>query len=76
MTTIFIGLKTSKFRHVAVTSGGKEGTFINLRQVNTRLRPESNGFAINNRWAAVPLSVAGGVVAIFDASFLKGFKDA
>jgi len=64
--TVVVGLKTSKFRHVAVTSGGKEGTFINLRQVNTRLRPESNGFAINNRWAAVPLSVAGGVVAIFD----------
>lgn len=61
-----LGSNTSRFGDLSPTSGDKEGILINLRQLNTHLPMEIDGFSINNRWAAVPLSLTAGAIAIFD----------
>ncbi|PIC40550.1 hypothetical protein B9Z55_011851 [Caenorhabditis nigoni] len=61
-----VGQITSKFRHVDGQQGTKSGhVFSNLRNVNTRLPPESNGVCCSNKYAAVPLAGLG-VVGIYD----------
>lgn len=55
-----VGQITSKFRHVDGQQGTKSGAvFSNLRNVNTRLPPESNGVCCSNKFAAVPLAGLG-----------------
>ncbi|EGT60188.1 CBN-POD-1 protein [Caenorhabditis brenneri] len=61
-----VGQITSKFRHVDGQQGTKSGhVFSNLRNVNTRLPPESNGVCCSNKFAAVPLAGLG-VIGIYD----------
>ncbi|CAI2349371.1 unnamed protein product [Caenorhabditis sp. 36 PRJEB53466] len=61
-----VGQITSKFRHVEVEQGQKSSRiFSNLRNVNTRLPPESNGVCCSNQFAAVPLAGLG-VVGIYN----------
>lgn len=58
----------SKYRHVETIPGGRDGTFTNIRDVNTRLPTESNGFCVSSKYAAVPLAGTAGVVSIVDLS--------
>uniref|UniRef100_A0A8R1HM52 Coronin n=1 Tax=Caenorhabditis japonica TaxID=281687 RepID=A0A8R1HM52_CAEJA len=61
-----VGQITSKFRHVDGQQGAKSGqVFSNLRNVNTRLPPESNGVCASNKYVAVPLAGLG-VIGIYD----------
>ncbi|CCO25661.1 Coronin-7 [Caenorhabditis elegans] len=63
-----VGQITSKFRHVDGQQGTKSGAvFSNLRNVNTRLPPESNGVCCSNKFAAVPLAGLG-VIGIYDVN--------
>ncbi len=59
-----VGQMQSKYRHVETASGGAAQTFTNLRNVNTRLPAESNGFCVSRRYAAVPLAGPAGIIAI------------
>ena len=61
----------SKFRYVETIPGGIHGTFFNVRNVNTRLPPESNGFCVSSKYAAIPLAHPTGVVTIIDVSVLR-----
>ncbi|CAD6187798.1 unnamed protein product [Caenorhabditis auriculariae] len=63
-----VGMITSKFRHVETLAGIKanNAVFSNLRNVNTRLPPESNGSCCSGKFVAVPLSGPAGVVGIYD----------
>ena len=63
-----VGMVASKFRHVETIVGIKanNSVFNNLRNVNTRLPPESNGACASGQFVAVPLSGPAGVVGIYN----------
>lgn len=62
-----VGQITSKFRHVETISGTKaHKVFTNLRNVNTRLPPDSNGCCASGQFVAVPLSGPAGIIGIYN----------
>ena len=68
------GQVQSIFRFVETIIGGKNKTFTHLRNVNTRLPIESNGFCVSNTHAAVPMSGAAGIVAVFEVRIIEGAR--
>ncbi|XP_078683818.1 coronin-7-like [Branchiostoma floridae x Branchiostoma belcheri] len=62
------GLPTSKFRHLKCTTLHKSTHIVNIRNLNVSLYGECDGFHANADRVAVPLSVTGGQIAIFEVS--------
>ncbi|PAV63432.1 hypothetical protein WR25_08397 [Diploscapter pachys] len=52
--------------HILMRIKANNGVFSNLRNVNTRLPPESNGACASRHFVAVPLSGPAGVIGIYD----------
>lgn len=59
---------TSKFRHISSSMMHRSLHFTNLKKISISTLSESDGFHVNKKWMAVPLSGAGGNIAILDVS--------
>jgi coronin-7 len=60
--------KVSKFRHLKGTPGHKSTHIENLRNISRQIPPECDVFHANFERVAVPMSGAGGKIAIFELS--------
>lgn len=60
--------KVSKFRHLKGTPGHKSTHIENLRNISRQIPPECDVFHANYERVAVPMSGAGGKIAIFELS--------
>lgn len=60
--------KVSKFRHLKGTTGHKSTHIENLRNISRQIPPECDVFHANFERVAVPMSGAGGKIAIFELS--------
>lgn len=58
--------KVSKFRHLKGTPAHKSTHIENIRNISRQIPGECNGFHANSRHLAVPLSGAGGKIAIYE----------
>lgn len=56
---------TSKFRHIQGVVLHRDTHITNVRDLNLTTPGECNGFCANSQYAAVPLAIAGGQIAIF-----------
>ncbi|XP_011602276.2 coronin-7-like isoform X3 [Takifugu rubripes] len=59
---------TSKFRHIQGTVMHRDTHVTNLRSLNLTTPGECDGFCVNRQRTAVPLSISGGQIAIFERS--------
>ncbi|KAI1884438.1 hypothetical protein AGOR_G00226400 [Albula goreensis] len=59
---------SSKFRHIQGSVLHRDTHFTNLRGLNLTTPGESDGFCANSQRVAVPLSIAGGQIAVFELS--------
>ncbi|XP_071846975.1 coronin-7-like isoform X2 [Apostichopus japonicus] len=57
---------TSKFRHISTVMMHRSLQFTSLKKTSISTMSECDGFHVNKKWAAVPLSGAGGNIAIID----------
>lgn len=60
--------RVSKFRHLKGTPGHKSTHIENIRNLSRQIPGECDGFQANPERAAVPISGAGGKIAIFELS--------
>ncbi|XP_055597731.1 coronin-7 isoform X2 [Uranotaenia lowii] len=60
--------RVSKFRHLKGTPGHKSTHIENIRNLSRQIPGECDGFAANSERVAVPISGAGGKIAIFELS--------
>lgn len=60
--------RVSKFRHLKGTPGHKSTQIENIRNISRQIPGECDGFHANFERVAVPLSGAGGKIAIFELS--------
>lgn len=60
--------RVSKFRHLKGTPGHKSTHIENIRNISRQIPGECDGFHANYERVAVPLSGAGGKIAIFELS--------
>ncbi|XP_051905594.1 coronin-7-like isoform X1 [Hippocampus zosterae] len=63
----FLG-PTSKFRHIQGVVLHRDTHITNVRDLNLTTPGECDGFCANSQYAAVPLAIAGGQIAIFTRS--------
>uniref|UniRef100_A0A3Q2Z6P4 Coronin n=1 Tax=Hippocampus comes TaxID=109280 RepID=A0A3Q2Z6P4_HIPCM len=61
-------LPTSKFRHIQGVVLHRDTHITNVRDLNLTTPGECDGFCANSQYAAVPLAIAGGQIAIFTRS--------
>lgn len=57
---------TTKFRHIQGVVMHRDTHITNLRNLNLTTPGESDGFCVNRQRLAVPLSVSGGQIAVFE----------
>ncbi|CAO1339123.1 unnamed protein product [Diamesa serratosioi] len=60
--------KVSKFRHLKGTTGHKSTHIENIKNISRQISGECDGFHANYERVAVPLSGAGGKIAVFELS--------
>ncbi|XP_061568464.1 coronin-7 [Cololabis saira] len=59
---------TSKFRHIQGTVMHRDTHITNIRNLNLTTPGECDGFCVNRQRVAVPLSISGGQIAIYERS--------
>lgn len=59
---------TSKFRHIQGAVMHRDTHITNLKGLNLTTPGESDGFCVNRERVAVPLSISGGQIAVFERS--------
>uniref|UniRef100_A0A4W6BRJ2 Coronin n=1 Tax=Lates calcarifer TaxID=8187 RepID=A0A4W6BRJ2_LATCA len=59
---------TSKFRHIQGAVMHRDTHITNIRGLNLTTPGECDGFCVNSQRVAVPLSISGGQIAIFERS--------
>lgn len=60
--------KVSKFRHLKGTTGHKSTHIENIKNISRQISGECDGFHANYERVAVPMSGAGGKIAVFELS--------
>uniref|UniRef100_A0A673AKZ5 Coronin n=1 Tax=Sphaeramia orbicularis TaxID=375764 RepID=A0A673AKZ5_9TELE len=59
---------TSKFRHIQGAVMHRDTHITNVRCINLTTPGECDGFCVNSKHVAVPLSISGGQIAVFERS--------